>query len=271
MTTTRSEELPTSQSILKVKTPSQLQAELKKLKNELLLAKNEQADLFIITQLQAKYNQLQETIKSLKIGRILNPSPCEDEIHLGILKRLFNFIMTRIFNANSTEDKESLELFQRLFTLPPELQGEVFGHLNIQELKRFYESEIIIEDNARGQFARAILELDKLELDKLARGSYLYLPVLHWAIDIGDISMVQILISVGANIDTEGYFKETALHIAVSNGDIPIIRLLIDNKADIDAKNWNEQTPFDVAENPEIRAILDAAMKKQQWVIRLLP
>ncbi|KAM0514400.1 hypothetical protein ACHAPE_006982 [Trichoderma viride] len=81
------------------------------------------------------------------------------------------------------------------------------------------------------------------------------------AIEYGHSAMVELLIQLGADIETiVGYRCHRPLHLAIQNEHMAIIKLLLDKGANIEnASNLNNETPLHVAariENPEITALL---------------
>ena len=66
---------------------------------------------------------------------------------------------------------------------------------------------------------------------------YGYIIPLLWASNIGDIDMLNYLISKGVNIDLDDHKGDTALGVAIEFGtDLDIIKLLLDNGANINAQ-----------------------------------
>jgi ankyrin repeat protein len=67
---------------------------------------------------------------------------------------------------------------------------------------------------------------------------------LFYAIDIGDIQVVKLLIEHGANIHNVNSNLKTALHIAVEGNYVDIVRLLLENDIDISCQDIYGQTPM---------------------------
>ena len=67
---------------------------------------------------------------------------------------------------------------------------------------------------------------------------------LFYAIDIGDIKIVKLLIEYGANIHNVNSNLKTALHIAVEGNHVDVVRLLLENDIDISSKDSYGQTPM---------------------------
>jgi len=82
---------------------------------------------------------------------------------------------------------------------------------------------------------------------------------LFYAIDIGDIQVVKLLIEYGANIHNVNSNLKTALHIAVEGNYIDIVRLLLENDIDISSQDIYGQIPMFYAQenaNTEIIELL---------------
>lgn len=92
-----------------------------------------------------------------------------------------------------------------------------------------------IEDNNIAK-ARNLLTKDKSLVNKVFEGS----PntPLFWAIEVGKINMVDLLISFGANVNVKsGMFHEPPLFKAIEGGHLDIVELLIKNGADINSSD----------------------------------
>ena len=63
----------------------------------------------------------------------------------------------------------------------------------------------------------------------------------------GNIPMIQLLISKGADVNAQNRDGVTPLHSAVSKGDPRAIKLLLEKGANVNAKNKNGETPLHVA------------------------
>ncbi len=86
---------------------------------------------------------------------------------------------------------------------------------------------------------------------------------LYAATEIGDLSIVALLLSQGANVETTStMFKRTALHIAAYNNKVNIIKLLLLFDAPINAINAYNVTPLKGAVHKEheevIKILLEA-------------
>jgi ankyrin repeat protein len=82
------------------------------------------------------------------------------------------------------------------------------------------------------------------------------------AANVGDVSMVQHLLDLGAEVDARDEFRhnETALHMAVNMGHYDVARLLIEYGADPTIKGGMGLTPLDRAKRrirmPELYELL---------------
>ncbi len=72
---------------------------------------------------------------------------------------------------------------------------------------------------------------------------------LHSAVSFGHISIAELLLNNGANVNTTSHSGFTPLHIAVDQGSVPLVELLIAKEADVNAKNDAGLTPLNLAEN----------------------
>jgi ankyrin repeat protein len=78
---------------------------------------------------------------------------------------------------------------------------------------------------------------------------------LQFAISRGDQTMVELLISIGASVDTPNVIGETALHTAVL-GNEELVRILLQAGANPNAINSAGFTPYDTAVQRNDPAIL---------------
>ena len=72
---------------------------------------------------------------------------------------------------------------------------------------------------------------------------------LHDQVGFPDLSMIQILISNGANVNQKDDYNNTALHFASLHGYNKIIDYLISQGAEVNAKDDEGKTPLDWALN----------------------
>ena len=84
-----------------------------------------------------------------------------------------------------------------------------------------------------------------------ANGRHMGMTFLYWAVDSRNITIVQELLSAGANINARsGPASRTALHQAVRDGDVKLVRFLLRHGADTKARTTHGRTPLDYATNP---------------------
>ncbi len=72
---------------------------------------------------------------------------------------------------------------------------------------------------------------------------------LHSAASFGHISIAEMLINNGANVNMTSNSGSTPLHIAVDQGNVSLAEFLISKEADVNAKNAAGLTPLNLAEN----------------------
>jgi 26S proteasome non-ATPase regulatory subunit 10 len=75
---------------------------------------------------------------------------------------------------------------------------------------------------------------------------YGYTP-LSYAVSHGQVQMLNLLISQGANVTMKSIWDETALHSAARMGNMELCKILIENGADINAADDEGRTPLHVA------------------------
>ncbi|AVP87678.1 ankyrin repeat protein [Candidatus Phycorickettsia trachydisci] len=73
-----------------------------------------------------------------------------------------------------------------------------------------------------------------------------------------DLDLIQKLIQLGADPNFMSSGGETLLHIASAKGDISLLRILLSHGANIRAKNTHNKSVFEVAANSEVLEILKA-------------
>ena len=72
---------------------------------------------------------------------------------------------------------------------------------------------------------------------------------LHSAVSFGHISIAELLINSGANVNMTSNSGFTPLHIAVDQGNVSLVEFLISKEADVNAKNAAGLTPLNLAVN----------------------
>ncbi|KAK2499997.1 hypothetical protein MC885_004227 [Smutsia gigantea] len=71
-------------------------------------------------------------------------------------------------------------------------------------------------------------------------------PLIH-AVENNSLSMVQLLLQHGANVNAQMYSGSSALHSASGRGLLPLVRTLVRSGADSGLKNCHNDTPLMVA------------------------
>lgn len=71
--------------------------------------------------------------------------------------------------------------------------------------------------------------------------------LLHFAVSIQHLEIIDLLISSGAKLDQEDSTKNTPLHYAAGYGRVEALKRLLEAGADGSIKNASEKTPADVA------------------------
>ena len=81
---------------------------------------------------------------------------------------------------------------------------------------------------------------------------------LHYAVEIGNLEIVEYLLDSGAEVDIKNNHLNTPLHLAASRGLIQISKLLIAKGADINAQNKDGRTPLhhSIGKNRELLKFL---------------
>eukprot|EP01098_Paradermamoeba_levis_P004579 TRINITY_DN195_c0_g1_i1.p1 TRINITY_DN195_c0_g1~~TRINITY_DN195_c0_g1_i1.p1 ORF type:complete len:155 (+),score=26.17 TRINITY_DN195_c0_g1_i1:179-643(+) len=74
---------------------------------------------------------------------------------------------------------------------------------------------------------------------------------LHFAAGYGHMSVVQLLIERGSDVNAKDHDEneQTPLHLAAQYGHLSIVQLLIDRGSNMNAKTINEETPLHQAAN----------------------
>nr|XP_044989988.1 B-cell lymphoma 3 protein [Jaculus jaculus] len=80
-------------------------------------------------------------------------------------------------------------------------------------------------------------------------------PLIH-AVENNSLSMVQLLLLHGANVNAQMYSGSSALHSASGRGLLPLVRTLVRSGADSSLKNCHNDTPLMVARSRRVIDIL---------------
>ena len=89
---------------------------------------------------------------------------------------------------------------------------------------------------------------------------------LHYAAYYGYLDVSRLLLDWGAKVDPLDTWKETPLHWAAWAGHLSVVKLLVERGADVRLKNDNGQTASDVARSWGNRAVaewLDSVSSEQ--------
>ena len=70
---------------------------------------------------------------------------------------------------------------------------------------------------------------------------------LHWAAGAGKVNTMEVLISLGADVDALSNSDATPLHQAVLRNRPEAVKLLIRSNADLNSQNKSGHTPLDYA------------------------
>ena len=74
-------------------------------------------------------------------------------------------------------------------------------------------------------------------------------PNLHKAVKLNDLTLVEILLKNGADVnDTDGH-GQTALHVASTEGFLELAKILLDAGADINAIDHDKRSSLDLVVN----------------------
>ena len=87
---------------------------------------------------------------------------------------------------------------------------------------------------------------------------------LHIAISNGNLAIAQMLLKHGAAKDLMCYSAGTALHIATKEGDKMAVKLLLANNVDASLPNHNGLTALSIADDSEVKKLLQEHIKKKQ-------
>jgi ankyrin repeat protein len=153
-----------------------------------------------------------------------------------------------MFNYDSDEEQEYLDYFDEHY------QDE---HDDVYELEpqhilidAIFEKNIDAVRDAINICGVDIIRITN-DINHYLGNIYIYTPVLHIAIRVGNIDIVllimNILLASGENIDMTCTSKNTCLHVAVNYGHRKIVQELVNAGADVNARNNNGETPLHLA------------------------
>jgi len=90
-------------------------------------------------------------------------------------------------------------------------------------------------------------------------------PLLFRATKTGDVLVVGLLLENGAEINFQSdVLKQSALSLAVDRNHLEVVRLLLEKGADPTLQDYREDPLNEVAEDEEIKALLEEAIKKKK-------
>lgn len=96
---------------------------------------------------------------------------------------------------------------------------------------------------------------------------------LHWAINIGNRDIINLLIDKGADINAQDKNGDTPLHVVAYDGNKDIVKEFLNNQnTDVSQKNKYGYTPSDLArqrKHTEIEKMLQEAQNKQKSLQRM--
>ncbi|XP_023940603.2 acyl-CoA-binding domain-containing protein 6 [Bicyclus anynana] len=121
-------------------------------------------------------------------------------------------------------------------------------------------NELTIFDAARENMGEVVAQMlsENPELKNMKDDNGL--TAIHWASDRDATYALTELIKAGCNVNALDDVDQTALHYAVACDHIKSIQILVDAGADL-LKDNEDCTPLDLADNDEVRAILNSAFK----------
>lgn len=76
---------------------------------------------------------------------------------------------------------------------------------------------------------------------------------MHEACNRGNLGVVRVLKEFGANINLQGFDKDSPLHDAARNGHLKVVKFLVKSGADLAAKNIHGRTPREEVEVTRLR------------------
>jgi ankyrin repeat protein len=80
----------------------------------------------------------------------------------------------------------------------------------------------------------------------------------HFVENADDQDMVRLLVAQGINVNAVNGDRETALMIASKNGNTDDVKALLESGADVGRSNADNKTAWDLADNDEIKSLLES-------------
>jgi ankyrin repeat protein len=151
-----------------------------------------------------------------------------------------------------------------LILLTLKVLSEDLVYLNYQFKKIRLQNNLITLDNEKINF---ILDIKNENYEKINKFIFEHEDIdfnvknkntpLFYAIDLGNLKVVQLLIKYGANIHHINSNLETTLHISVKTNNVKIVRLLLKYDIEISAKDINGNTAIFYAKKNAFNKIIE--------------
>ncbi|AXK60905.1 ankyrin repeat domain-containing protein [Candidatus Chromulinivorax destructor] len=87
-------------------------------------------------------------------------------------------------------------------------------------------------------------------------------PILHQAINCDNITMVQFLLDLQADLNMQDEQGDTPIHLAIKNNNKPVIQLLLEKDIDVNIPNNKNITPLYSAVKLDEDSIVESLLKK---------
>tara|TARA_B100000427_G_scaffold134757_1_gene112037 strand:+ start:33598 stop:34431 length:834 start_codon:yes stop_codon:yes gene_type:complete len=211
----------------------------------------------------------------------------------GALSKLPDDVFTNI-SENYLSRKEmahfscvSKEIESDLNKIAQRVNDNLKNKLN----QKITETKIVGIQISSGPFRNEIQKMSVLNLQKEAvdvldeknieniNEQKIWVPPLHWAAILGDSTLVDALIVVGADVNKASNNRDSPLHWAAMYGDATVVKALIAAGADVNIVNNSGETPLDCAKINGISTVIDtliAANKRKsnyqkafEWIKKL--
>lgn len=141
-----------------------------------------------------------------------------------------------------------------LFLMLTQLYSESLGSLDGDFNERSKEEEFIsyIQNREYEKINRFITNNEDIDFDVENKNTPLF-----YAIDVGDIKIVKLLIEHEANIYGLNSDLETPLHIAVQGNHVEIVRLLLENSCSVSSEDIYGNKPIFYAKEHAYNEIIE--------------